>query len=184
MNVHEPFIIPILQTEFNIDNKVIKKFCLETEQNISGVSKSNVGGYQSPDLRLDTPELTELIQAIEWSLREHVDLLIYPLPLTVVNMWCNINYYKDTNTVHLHPHSVYAGVYYVQTPKDCGKLCIQHPALDLLYHYPTEGKDALFTGEAKEGTVYLFPSWLKHYVEPNLNIDEKRISISFNIRGS
>ena len=24
MNVHEPFIIPILQTEFNIDNKVIE----------------------------------------------------------------------------------------------------------------------------------------------------------------
>ena len=32
---------------------------------------------------------------------------------------------------------------------------------------------------AKENTLYIFPSWLKHKVEPNMNNDE-RISISFN----
>ena len=123
-----------------------------------------------------------MIQAIEWTLRENVDILIYPPPLSVVNIWCNINYYKDTNAVHLHPHSVYSGVYYVQTPEDCGRICFQHPALDLLYHYPTKGKDTLFIGGAVERFVFIFPSWLKHYVQPNMNIDEKRISISFNIR--
>ena len=181
--VYEPFPIPIIQTVFNIDNETIKEFCLEQEQNTPGVMQSNVGGYQSPNLQLDTPELAELMGAIEWSLNEYIEDLIYPPPLSVVNMWFNINYYKDTNAPHLHPHSVYSGAYYVQTPKDCGKICFQHPALDLLYHYQTEGKDALFKGDAIERGVYLFPSWLKHFVRPNMNIDQQRISISFNIQG-
>ena len=123
---------------FNIDNEILRKYCLEQEQNTKGVVKSNIGGYQSPDFPLDAPELEELIQAIEWSFREYTADLIYPPPLSVANMWCNINYYKDGNAPHVHPNSVYSGAYYVQTPKDCGEICFQHPALDLLYHYQTE----------------------------------------------
>ena len=32
-----------------------------------------------------------------------------------------------------------------------------------------------------ENGLYLFPSWLKHYVKPNMNKKEERISISFNL---
>ena len=32
----------------------------------------------------------------------------------------------------------------------------------------------------KEGKLILFPSWLKHGVQPNLNKTESRISVSFN----
>ena len=32
-----------------------------------------------------------------------------------------------------------------------------------------------------ENYLYLFPSWLSHWVEPNLNKKEERISISFNL---
>ena len=121
--IYEPFPIPIIQTIFNIDNEILKEYCLEQEQKTSGVVKSNVGGYQSPDLHLEAPELTELVQAIEWTFREYTADIIYPPPLSVTNMWCNVNYYKDINAPHLHPHSVYSGAYYVQTPKDCGKIC-------------------------------------------------------------
>ena len=34
---------------------------------------------------------------------------------------------------------------------------------------------------SEENNLYLFPSWLKHRVEPNLNKNENRISISFNL---
>ena len=33
---------------------------------------------------------------------------------------------------------------------------------------------------SEEGRLYIFPSWIKHLVEPNMS-DEERISISFNI---
>ena len=35
---------------------------------------------------------------------------------------------------------------------------------------------------AYEGGLYIFPSWLEHYVSPNMSQD-KRISISFNMVG-
>ena len=76
--------------------------------------------------------------------------------------------------------SYYSGVYYVRTSKDCGEIILEHPALDLLHHYPNGGKDALCWMKAIEKRLYIFPSWLKHYVSPNLNKDQERISISFN----
>ena len=33
---------------------------------------------------------------------------------------------------------------------------------------------------AQAGILYIFPSWLDHYVSPNMS-KQKRISISFNI---
>ena len=32
----------------------------------------------------------------------------------------------------------------------------------------------------KEGTLYIFPSWIRHMVKPNMS-DEERVSISFNV---
>ena len=32
----------------------------------------------------------------------------------------------------------------------------------------------------EENVIYLFPAWLKHSVQPNLNKNEERISFSFN----
>ena len=33
---------------------------------------------------------------------------------------------------------------------------------------------------SEEKTLYVFPSWIKHLVQPNMS-DEERISISFNV---
>ena len=43
---------------------------------------------------------------------------------------------------------------------------------------------SLVKAPAIENTLYLFPSWLMHYVESNMNKTEERISISFNISPS
>ena len=175
MKSHEPFKIPIWEFELDIDNGSLVEYCLEFEKNTPCVDKSNQGGYQSPNLSFDNLEISMLISDIEWKLRE-----AQINPLVVSNLWFNINRYKDSNLPHLHPHSMYSGVYYVKTPKDCGVLKLEHPALDLLYHYPNGCDGAHFIMEAKEKMLYIFPSWIKHYVSPNNNNTEERISISFN----
>ena len=30
--------------------------------------------------------------------------------------------------------------------------------------------------------ILIFPSWLEHMVEPSLNLNEERITLSFNVR--
>ena len=128
---HEPFKIPIWEFELDIDNDILDKYCLQFSKEIPSVTKSNLGGYQSSKLPLDQLEICTLISDIEWRLRE-----IQRIPLVVSDIWFNINRYRDANFPHVHPMSQYSGVYYVKTPRDCGNICLEHPALDLLYHYP------------------------------------------------
>jgi len=165
MKKHEPFKIPIWEFELDINNDILEEYCLQFSKTTPSVTKSNQGGYQSPNLYsvcfplLDQTEICKIVSDVEWKLRE-----IQKTPLVVSDIWFNINRYKDTNLPHLHPMSHYSGVYYVKTPENCGNINLEHPALDLLHHYPNGGKDALFIGEAKEKSLYIFPSWVKHYV--------------------
>jgi uncharacterized protein (TIGR02466 family) len=41
------------------------------------------------------------------------------------NMWANINYKDGFNRPHIHPNSLWSGVYYVKTPEKCGHLKIR-----------------------------------------------------------
>ena len=188
MIVHEPWHIPILEFDLDIDNTELLKFALDQEASVPSVSKSNGGGYQTPFLDLQEPTLLDLIQSIEHQFVEHAEALIFPPPYTITTMWCNINYYKDFNWPHRHPLSTFSGVYYVQAPENCGRIQLEHPSLDILHHYPRSNgvdatHDAAFNCAALERRLYIFPSWLKHCVEPNMNKNEKRISFSFNLSG-
>ena len=111
MKKHEPFKIPIWEfDQLGIDNDLLTTYCLEFEAENPSITKSNQGGYQSPNLLLSNMEICTLVTDIEWKLRE-----IQETPLVVSNIWFNINRYKDTNLPHVHPMSHYSGVYYVKT---------------------------------------------------------------------
>jgi uncharacterized protein (TIGR02466 family) len=106
-------------------------------------------------------------------------------------MWININNYKDTNLVHNHPGSEISGVYYVKVPENSGCIVFRHPASSELNHYYY---NTMNLGEREwdsytashwempvtERVLYLFPSWLNHYVSPSHNKTEERISLAFN----
>jgi uncharacterized protein (TIGR02466 family) len=94
-------------------------------------------------------------------------------------MWFNINKKNDSNSSHFHPFSVYSGVYYLKAPENCGNIIFEAPNLDLL-HYYNSGEGGIYSLPPVENTLYIFPGWLKHFVQPNQNEEEDRISISFN----
>jgi len=82
---------------------------------------------------------------------------------------------EATNT---HHHFGYAGielswVYYVQIPKDSGKLVFLYDQYDLGPNY---------THQPVEGTLLLFPPYLLHKVTKNMS-SEKRISIAGDFSG-
>jgi len=194
--LHNAFRIPVYESKLELDNEEIKLFCKEYQQDHETIIKSNTGGYQSENLILKSPVdgglmapsvLHSLINEIEWSMRE-----IGTSPILVSDIWFNINKYKDYNMEHYHPGSLYSGVYYVKTPENCGSLHFLHPAADILNHYPDDRKESCgkniydstwfnrYAVSPEENLLYVFPSWLKHYVTPNLNSNEERISISYN----
>ncbi len=110
------------------------------------------------------------------------------------NMWANINKRYSHNRNHVHPGALWSGVYYIQTPKESGRIWFTDPrgeAHTMVPRFNKEAKDRTLWREVyyepMPGRLILFPGWLSHEVEPNLNkeYDEEdrrgwRYSLSFN----
>jgi len=180
MSIHEIFSIPIYETKLELDTEKIESFCKEYQSTHDSAKKSNIGGYQSQDLQLNHPILQPLIKELE-----HHSSTFRGNTQLISNMWFNVNEYKDSNAPHIHPFSIYSGVYYIESPENCGQIQFEHPATDLLMYWEKIASGAshassIYKYPAIKNTLYIFPSWLKHSVTPNNNQEEKRISISFN----
>jgi len=173
------FKTSVFKKELNINNDVLNNYANSIEKNSKGCVKSNRGGFQSEDLSDDC--LTELKKEIV-KYANDFSKAIYETKVNFSNIWCNINYYKDYNLLHDHNDEMISGVYYTQTPKDCGNIFFFNPAWQI-NRYPKLNNYSAQSWwlPSKEGTLYLFPSWLLHNVEPNLNKKKKRISFSFNL---
>ena len=188
--IYDIFKVPIYAVKLDLDIKKLQSFCNEYQHKDTGKILSNVGGYHSNDLPLNDVSLHPLIKEINTHSNKFAKEFINNNEQTVDNIWININSYKDSNTSHNHANCGISGVYYVKTPADCGNIVFQHPAHDVFSYYLNQKGTIIKefnaynspSGErlAVENHLYLFPGWLKHRVEPNLNKTEERISISFN----
>lgn len=94
----------------------------------------------------------------------------------ISEMWVNVHAQHGFNHNHVHANSWYSGILYLQCPVNSGKICFTDPR---------PGAEMMNTHESMcitpgAGTLLLFPGFLPHYVEPNLNTTP-RISLSFNL---
>jgi uncharacterized protein (TIGR02466 family) len=102
------------------------------------------------------------------------------------NMWANINPKDGLNQPHIHPNSLFSGVYYVKSNPQAGRLRIYdpRPGVQIVMPIRKEGqlpkhlwRDANL--DPIPGRIIMFPAWLWHAVEANQS-DDLRISVSFN----
>jgi uncharacterized protein (TIGR02466 family) len=184
-----PICIDYLNT---IDNNQIKNFCLDLKQNSSGRNLSNRGGWQSYDLPVDTPELQSLILEVERSFNSVKQTIGMKdeLYLKIDNIWININNKGDYNIPHLHPYSIFSGIYYVEgNPETSGNIVFRNPTANHEYHIePIHFKhennligNMTCSYKPEPRKLIIFPSWLYHHVEPS-NDNDTRISIAFNTK--
>jgi len=143
------------------------------------------GGYTSyaslPDLHHRYPGFMELEkrltpEALLFAKKCHWDLK--GLELRMTDCWVNIMPSGTYHTLHLHPHSVISGVYYLSTPPGSSPLKLEDPRMSFFMNAPS-GEALYETLSAKEGCFILFPSWLRHEVPPNTS-KKPRMSVSFN----
>jgi len=196
------FAAPLYSADLNLNLTNLQHFCKKHQQkNKEGEDKSNNGGYQSNFILPHKGPLDPLIKQIETNANIFSkQFLSKKFNQKITSIWMNTNSYKDSNRVHNHPGSAISGVYYVKAPSSAGNIVFQHPVMNELGFYynsfqalpgdvnePEEYNQyntSLVKVPAIENTLYLFPSWLMHYVESNMNKTEERISISFNISPS
>jgi uncharacterized protein (TIGR02466 family) len=168
----------------HIDNKALKRWAYERKKDDVGRTISNVGGYQSSDLRaVDHPEVDKLIEHLNVEIdncRRQVGLA----SLEIYNIWLNINPPNSYNSLHHHVDSVFSGVYYVSADENQGNIQFERSD-NAEYHLPEYvEKETYFTSSkanyrSKTGALYIFPGWLKHSVKANAS-NSDRISLSFN----
>ena len=107
--------------------------------------------------------------------------------------WANVNRTGDYHALHNHPHSYLSGTYYVEVPDSYplgGGRDDQNPGAISFFDPRGASNMTAIRGDGQvdpeyrvdpnAGTILLWPSFLYHFVHPNLS-DHLRISISFNV---
>jgi uncharacterized protein (TIGR02466 family) len=100
--------------------------------------------------------------------------------------WTNFNNPNDFQFSHSHDNdkAIISGTYYYKTNQNDGDIVFETPNILMeAKKFPSRSSFDTVQYSPEIGKLLLFPSWLKHKVQPNQTQDT-RISISFNIEWS
>jgi uncharacterized protein (TIGR02466 family) len=182
----EFFPTSVFGKDIKLDNDKLAQDIVNWSNQDKGVQKTNYKGWHSTTDMASKPEYHPLFNELmimckevfseEWLDREPV----------LGNMWANINPREGMNAPHIHPNSLFSGVYYVKSNPQAGKLKIYdpRPGAQIVMPIRKKGKPPKHLWRDVDiqpfpGRIIMFPAWLWHAVEPNQS-DELRISVSFN----
>ena len=182
----EFFPTSIYGKNVQLNNQELAQHIINWSHQDKGIKKTNVNGWHSQTEMHTKPEYKSLLDELfifmkeiwkeEWLDREPV----------LGNMWANINPPGGYNRPHVHPNTLFSGVYYIKTPPNCGKLVCgdPRPGIQTVLPVRIEGTPPKHLWrevhlEPQEGRIVIFPAWVWHCVEPNQSNDI-RISVSFN----
>tara|TARA_R100000278_G_scaffold9217_5_gene11136 strand:+ start:1477 stop:2055 length:579 start_codon:yes stop_codon:yes gene_type:complete len=173
--------------DIKIDNRLFEKEIIEWSKKDPGVQKTNRKGWHSTTEMHKIPVFKPLVNEILVTMNEIWEKEWLDRVPVLGNMWANINPPGAYNAPHIHPNSLFSGVYYVKAPKNSGRLVCNDPRAGVQLNMPVrkEGQPPKelwrdCTLEPKEGRLIIFPFYLWHNVESNLS-EDLRISVSFNI---
>ena len=194
MNMNLIFSTPVwIEDMEKIDIIPIEKLCRRLRSiDLLGRKLSNQGGWQSQDFLAGTYDELQLLEnriidQANQCVRDY-GYIEEKVAVVIGNMWANINDKGHSNSVHIHDDSFISGVFYVKAKPGQGNInfykdyntdyIIASQAPIKYYNHLNSGA---MSYEPLTGRLILFPGHLPHGVENN-ELDEDRISISFNVR--
>ena len=181
-----PVYIQEVSNAVELNHYLEKQILQWQKEDPKGVSKTNINGWHSTTDMNQKEEYNVLTKELFNIQHEIFKKELLTQKPVLGNMWANINYKGGFNRPHLHPNSLFSGVYWVKAPENSGDLMLYEPRPGVHTTMPNrkEGKlppelwrDVHY--QPKAGTAIMFPAWLWHEVRPNLS-DDIRISVSFN----
>ena len=185
-------------------NEALKELLLQLE---AGHNSSDIKKDNGKDADLTTDYLQQDLLAVEhpaiqWlsaCINKTVSDYLRNTGITVdlswqLQVWANINRLGDYHNLHNHPHSYLSGTYYVSVPStenlQAGNRADIDPGAISFYDPRGQANMTAIKGDGqidpehrvqpKAGQILMWPSFLHHFVHPNLTSD-LRVSISFNV---
>ncbi len=142
----------------------------------------------------DHPAIGWLYQCCLHAVAEYASAAgMQEVPECTLQAWPNVNFKGDYHNLHNHPHSWLSGTYYLHVPDQQNAETFRddlNPAAISFFDprgaanmtsIRNDGQfDPEFRRNPRAGELFLWPSFLYHFVHPNL-VDEPRLSISFNV---
>jgi len=182
----EFFPTSVFGKDIKLNNDKLAQDIVNWSNQNQGLQKTNYKGWHSTTDMASKPEYQNLVNELmimckdifkeEWLDREPI----------LGNMWANINPKDGMNQPHIHPNSLFSGVYYVKSNSQAGRLKIYdpRPGAQIVMPARLEGQPPKHLWrdvnlDPIPGRIIMFPAWLWHSVEPNQSND-LRISVSFN----
>ena len=186
MIIEKFFPTVVYGKDVQLDNNQLAQDIVNWSNQDKGVSKTNYKGWHSTTNMGQKPEYQQLVTELLRMQKEIYDNEHIDRHARLGNMWANINPTDGMNQPHIHPNSLFSGVYYVKSQPNAGRLKIYDPRPGVQFIMPTRkpgnpGRDMWRDAniEPVVGRIIMFPAWLWHSVEPNKSND-LRISVSFN----
>lgn len=102
----------------------------------------------------------------------------------ITQMWAILTKPGGFTPPHTHNPYPISGSFYVDAPENAGGLYLDNPLEPLLGKMPYEmqwGPTLMFSElvDVEDGSIIMFPGWVKHYSQPNLS-NKERVVIAFN----
>ena len=181
--------IPIFQDSIILDSLIdtqldetIYKVLKNEMEKKDGSFFSNKGGYQTVSINNEKICNTILNKSVKMITENY---RIFNSNFTMNALWINQNKKGNYNSPHIHPLSVFAGVYYLNVAETGGDLIFfrsdrSNQMLDINKDLIDEDFNAEYHLRPLKNQIILFPSNLIHMVSAHFE-DKPRISISFNI---
>lgn len=166
-----PCYYGVTRMEYDIDSLVELVYQIKKEVKF-GWKKSNTPNAYKTHTIPHNGEFSDFSKTLRNCLSQKLNKKIHK-----TYFWANINSHGGSDVVHHHnfsvdpPQNEMSGVYYIKTPENSGQICFLNQMV------PHEHSPLT----PKEKDLVIFPSYLLHYVTPNLS-QEDRISIAFNFQ--
>ena len=173
-------------------NELIKKIEQNYKKNPNQTPKKWKCAVHSSFDNEDTQIPTDLLKIIENKSNEFLDTFdknsLIPGDYRIFDIWYNAYGKTQFQEPHHHGNSLFSGCYYLKFNKNIHYQTIfYNPNFNLNYSKLKNNSYFCFNPDCEEDDIIFFPSSLKHGtkgVSDCVNIEDLRITISFNIRNS
>jgi uncharacterized protein (TIGR02466 family) len=143
-------------------------------------------GWQSEPTLHAGEEFLDLAACVRHAARSVLRFLrISDQEVEITGCWATVLARGAAHKAHSHPNNFLSGVYYVRTRPGSDAINFHDPRTQAGVIRPPvveltgENTDQVVV-RVTNGTLLMFPSYLEHSVDANVN-EEERISVSFNV---
>jgi len=181
-NKFEYFPTPILEYDFrnHPQKSILMKYISDPNNSEKRTENLSISLHNEEDF-LRSPTFISLRNDIQKCLDDYCVNIGISF-VTFERTWFNIMEKGFSVGSHNHGGSILSGAYYPLLEENTCNLYVRNPIeKSIAFSFKPYRSNSQFSDQVipiKQDYLYIFPSWLTHYTEPNKG--NRRISISFN----